>query len=943
MTILISPTKLSPPTYLSASTTTKAALEILRTRLIQRLKSMPSGEVCLVEAAEGYGKTTLVSAWARLALEGENPPVVSWLTLDKSDNDPARFLASLAQALHTAKPGLGLSLLTSLEAPCYPPVPELMSSLVSEIAALDAQIVIVLDDFEKIDTTRIQQVVTFLASNLPLNARVVMLTSSTIPQALAELNQSLGWLHFQEDDLRFSVEEMNELFAAGFKIKLAAEQVVLLMNRTRGMAMELFMAGLALQRNPQAKAMWQSLSDESVPALPLLAGWVLERQMEPVREFLLCTSLLEKLSGELCDDLLRASPSGLQAPGRGQVTLEYLSKNHIFTVALDAQRMWFRYHPVFARFLQNQLNTNHPDLIARLHTRASNWYELKSDLERAFVHALAVGDEERAALLLETRALAMIGEGQLSTTLSWLGQIPAELVLQRPWLGLAEAWATVHEGWEAGVEALLTSVQTSISGTSQYITQRAQGHMNAIRVQLMKDTPEIQHRDDLARQALEFLPPEDRGVRCYIATQLGMSLRQRGRMGAAAEAFTETIACTRQGNQPAASMLAYCRQADLHYYEGLLQKVLALSEEALHLSQDFQQREGYILPYTNLAHLYAALVLFERDELDLAQSHVEQAVSLSNARGVQETAALSYSLLASISNSRGNRPEAQQAIHEARRLLEQARQELDLQAIHWPNRGQKLPGLLGMQPNRAEERIARLYTLWNDKEAAQAWLTESHYSADDPFEFLQVPVYITVGQVLLALGRVLDTRRLVWRLLSICESSGANYSLVRTLVLQAQLMQSTNDYNSALVSMQRALQLAEPERIMRAFMDTVLNITPLIRRLSEGKSGSGHARAILMALERQSYRQNGVSQYTYVPALPVTRSLPPIEQSALSFTEREKEVLRLLESYLTVLEIATRMGISDRTADTLVRNIYRKLGVREPLQAVERAREMRVI
>lgn len=945
MSIFVSPIKVTPPAYFAttSSTSAKTDLEVNRARLIQRLKAVLPGEVCLVEGTEGCGKTSLVNAWLRQARESDPPPLVSWLTLDKSDNDSTRFLASLAQALHTAKPGLGSSLLTNLEAPCYPAMPELLAGMLSELAALEGQVILVLDDFEKVNTTRIQQATTFLASNLPINTRLVILTSGEIPPPLAELNQALGWLHIQENDLRFTLAEVNELFITGFKVKLSAAQAALLLECTRGRALELFMAGLALQRNPKAKEMWQLLGETTAPVLEFLASQMLERQMEPVREFLMCTSILDKLHGDLCDHLMRASPSGLQAPGRGKVTLEHLSKNRIFTMTLEPKQEWFSYHPVLARFLQKQLMVSLPNLVNQLHTRASNWFELNGDIEAALSHALAYGDEERASLLLETRALTMVGEGQLSSVLNGLGLLPARLVLQRPWLCLAEAWATVHEGWDAGVEALLTSAQAAIYGTSPGISQRAQGHMAAIRFQLSKDARDIQHRDELARQALEFLPPEDRGVRCYIATQLGLSLRQRGRLEAAAEAFTESLACSRQGNQHAASMMAYCRLADLHYYEGRLQKVLALSEEALSMAEDFLLREGYTPPYANLAHIYAALVLFERDELDPAQSHIEQSIVLSNTQGMQEAAALGWSILASISNSRGHTQEAQRAIHETKSLLDQARQDLARQATHWPNRSPKIPALLVNQPSRAEERIARLYTLWNDTQSAQTWVTENQYSADDPFEFLQLPIYVTLGQVLLAQGKILDARRLIWRLLSICESSGANYSLVRTLVLQAQLMQSTNDYNSALLALQRALQLAEPERIMRAFMDTVLNVTPLIRRLSEGKSGSGHARVILMALERQSYRQNSASEYTFLPVLPITRAPLPMEQADLTFTEREREVLRLFESYLTVLEIATRLGISDHTADTLVRNIYRKLGVREPIQAVERAREMKVI
>jgi len=947
MSLPVLASKLMPPRYAGQATGGAAPVDILgRPGLLQRISAAPQGQTILVYAPEGSGKTSLLSDWAKQDAASANPGITGWLTFDEGDNDPARFLAGLAMALNAAQPGLGVNVCAALEAPQPPNLPELLSRLLREISAVQAQIMLVLDDFEKLNTPRIHQATVFLANNLPPNARLVISVNSvSLPPLVGDIILMADWTVISPDELRFTSAETMELLNKQFRVKISAEQADLLTERAHGLALGIHMAGLALQRNPHPDQVWQAMDEASTPILSFLTDIILERQMEAVREFLVFTSILTRLTGELCDDVLRASPGGLQAPGRGRVTLEYLVKNHLLTTCVDVQGEWFRYHPIFASLLRERLAKNHPGLRNRLHQRASQWLEVHGDVEAAFMHALAGDDEERAAQIIEPQVLSLLGGGQISTILTWLGRLAADLVLRKPWLCLAEAWVTAYEGWKLGVDTLLMNVELAIPAMTPALAQRARGHIAAIRIQLLPGEREALHREELARLALELLPHEDRSIRCFISTHLGLELRQRGRLESAAEAFTEAIACAAQSSYRESAVNAYCRLADLHMAEGRLQKVLVLSEEALGIALTNQTEKGYPLLPAGLAHIYAGLVLYERDELDSAQGHIENGIALCTAWGELDAAFMGQVMRAAILNARGNIDKARQAAADAALLLERARQDRALQVAQLaadPSESQVF--YLHTQLSRAEARLAGLHLGWKDVEAAGKWLAESRYGADDSFGFHQAFMYIFAGKVMLAQGRILEARRLSRRLSMVCESAGANYSLIHALVLQSHLMQLSNDYNGALASLKRALLLAENEKMVRPFVDTLYDVSMLLKRISEGGQGSAYARTILAVVERQAYRSDGTSDYSGLFLRPQTRPLPPLEQAGeLTFTDREKEILRLLSNYQTVLEIASRLDISDRTADTIVRNICRKLGVREPSQAVVVARTMKLI
>jgi ATP/maltotriose-dependent transcriptional regulator MalT len=479
---------------------------------------------------------------------------------------------------------------------------------------------------------------------------------------------------------------------------------------------------------------------------------------------------------------------------------------------------------------------------------------------------------------------------------------------------------------------------------SSSASQRALGHVAAIRMSMVEGEDASMRKEALARQALGLLPPQDRSVRCYVATRLGLELRKLGRINAASEAFAETVACANQGENPTTSVLAICQLADLHLIEGLVQKVLSLSEEALFLAQNHFVEKDYPLLPAGLAHIYAGISTYERDDLEVAQSHFENAITFCELWGQSAYTAAAQAFLAETYFARGNLNAAKKiAVQSQETLLQPGTSWVELEA-HQSEMTQRQARYYTVQPAYTRARLAALSIDLQDIDSASEWLEELGYQSSDPFDFSQAQVYLSAAKVLMAQRNIFEARRLIRYLVTTCESVGANYYLVKSLVLQAQLLQHASDYQSALVSLRRAVQISEGENYIRTLIDGNPDVGVLLQRLGTIGPGSTYARSILTAIERQDQRGTSADVPVALSTRPLTRPMSMIDDTAgVTLTDREKEIIRLIESYLTEVEIAYRLSISTRTVDTLVRNLCRKFGVRESREIPARARQLKAL
>ena len=483
---------------------------VLRPRLIERLnEGLCRRKLTLISASAGFGKTTLVSEW----IAGCGRPV-AWLSLDEGDNDPTRFLTYLVAALQTIAANIGEGVLGVLQSPQPPPIESILTTLLNEITTIPDNFIFVLDDYHIIDSKPVDNALTFLLEHLPPQMHLVITTREDPDLPLARLRARGQLTELRAADLRFTPAEAAEFLNQVMGLQLSAEDIAALEARTEGWITGLQLAALALQGSlsmqghPDTSRFIQSFTGSHRFVLDYLVEEVLQRQPEHIRSFLLQTSILERLSGPLCDAVTG------QKDGRG--ILETLERGNLFIVPLDDQRQWYRYHHLFTEVLLAHALEEQPDQIPLLHKRASAWYEQNNLPAEAIRHALAARDFERAAGLIEKTYPAMDASFQSAAWLGWVRKLPDEVVRARPVLSVDYARALMDSGeFEAG-KSWLQDAEQRLEGSAEGMVVADEEQFRTLPVMIaLARSSHAQVQGDIegavkyAELALELSPEED--------------------------------------------------------------------------------------------------------------------------------------------------------------------------------------------------------------------------------------------------------------------------------------------------------------------------------------------------------------------------------------------------------------------------------------------------
>jgi LuxR family maltose regulon positive regulatory protein len=407
----------------------------------------------LVVAPAGYGKTTLVADWL-----GKTPLPSAWLSLDEADNDPLRFFTYVVAALQkalgpkTVQPPVQAS-------PMMPQPPEaFVYPLINDLAALGRPILLTLDDYHVLTAGPVQEAMALLLHRAPPNLHLVVLTRADPSFPLPRLRVREQVTEIRDCDLRFTLEEITAFLNTLHRLNLPTQQIAALEARTEGWPAGVQLAALSLQGYSAERAAQfiTAFGGSHRYIVDYLFDEVLGHQPVAVREFLLQTSILDRMCASLCDAVLHGGtaapaaagdrsetvPAAPQHPGEAppprspaQETLEYLEHAKLFLVPLDDERRWYRYHHLFLDTLRQLATANaRPEQIAGLHGRASNWYGQNGFVGDALHHALLAGHHERAARIVEEHAWSMVRHGELGTLKRWIDALPSAVVSARPWL-----------------------------------------------------------------------------------------------------------------------------------------------------------------------------------------------------------------------------------------------------------------------------------------------------------------------------------------------------------------------------------------------------------------------------------------------------------------------------------------------------------------------------
>ncbi|MDQ3514790.1 MAG: helix-turn-helix transcriptional regulator, partial [Chloroflexota bacterium] len=413
---------------------------VSRPGLVERLGLGAERKLTLVSAPAGFGKTTLLAEW--LVTLPARDRAAAWVSLDATDNDPALFWSYVITALRGIAPGVGAGSLSLLLSPQPPPIASVLMALVNELAVIDHDVALVLDDFHVIDAPDAHDAVAFLLAHLPPRMHLVIATREDPRLPLARLRARGEMSEVRAADLRFTLPEATEFLNQIMSLDLSPADLDSLESRTEGWITGLQLAALSMRGRTDVSAFIRSFAGDDRWVVDYLVEEVLRRQSERVRSFLLQTSMLDQLSGPLCD--------AVTGQGDGTGSLESLERGNLFVVPLDDKRQWYRYHHLFADVLRSRAMAEGSDEVAARHRRASAWYEDNGQRATAIRHAFAGEDFGRAANLVELAALPMLGSRQEETLHGWLTALPEEVVRARPVLSAYYAFSSFgRDGFDA--------------------------------------------------------------------------------------------------------------------------------------------------------------------------------------------------------------------------------------------------------------------------------------------------------------------------------------------------------------------------------------------------------------------------------------------------------------------------------------------------------------
>ena len=887
------------------------AERLRRPHLIASLDEGMKCDVVLVCTPAGFGKTTLLAEWA---LRREHP--VAWVSLDSDDNDPVRFWRYVIAALDRACPGIGRDVLLLLDPPNVATVHGVVTALINELEAASDEVALVLDDYHAIGAAPIHDSVAFLLSHLPPQLRLVIATRSDPPLPLARLRAAGALAELRGSDLRFTPEESAALLRDVWGLDVSPRTAAALDARTEGWAVGLQLAALSLQGRPDPDAFVDAFTGTHRFVLDYLGEEVLGRQPERVRTFLLRTSILERLSGPLCD--------AVTEEGGGQSMLEDLEHANMFLIPLDDNCHWYRFHHLFRDHLRARLHQSDPGSVRNLHRRAATWCEEHGLLDDAIRHALGSGDASWAAQLVEQRVDETLRSGKGGILERWLSALPGDVVRSRPALCLAEALMQLHVGSPDSVQSLVDHAERAFeqgNGSQEQKVPTAAGMIVEVPAAIALLRAELAgwrgDDDELARfanAAAAQMDEHEIGPRLWARILLADADWADGRLPEAERAMREVLAAGRATPSPYAAMSSCSELGRVQQAQGKLGLALRTYEEGLR----FATEGGRLLPFhAGEAHIGIAQVLYSRDELDDALRHATKGVELT--RDVVEFRLPAFGLvtLAWIRHALGNREGALEAVNEASRMFP----------------AENVPSLWYPAP---AERV-RLLLVHGRVDDAARWIRERGLSEDDEMSYPHERDYLVLARVLLARsdpGRALG---LLDRLDALAESQGRISSMIEIRALRALALQAAGDHDDALRVVADALSLAHPEGYVRVFADEGPRMAALLKSLIGARQRS---RAATASNAEQAHLKRVLRAFAPAEA---QAAVPPVTALVEPLTARELEVLSFIAAGHRNREIADELVVTLDTVKKHTTHIFDKLGAANRTEAVMRARELGLI
>jgi LuxR family maltose regulon positive regulatory protein len=875
--------------------------------LIGHLNEAMQNPVTLVCAPAGYGKTTLLSEWIP-----QYEHCVTWLSLDEGDNDPARFWRHFLAALQTLNPELCKNAVSALEGPQVHSIETVLTLTINELAASDFHFSHVFDDYHLIKNLAIDNGLTFLIERLPPNVNLVIASRSDPALPLARWRTRRQMTEIRSADLRFTREEATAFFNQVMALGLSEGDVIALEGRTEGWIAGLQLAALSIRDREDRTRFIAAFAGSHRFIIDYLVEEVLSRQPEHIREFLLATSILNHMSGPLCDAITGRSD--------GQAILEGLEHSNLFIVPLDDHRAWYRYHQLFGEVLQSRVLATADGKASDLHIRAAEWFEKNGLIEEAIHHALAAKDWERSVhLIVEVADTIAFTQGQFNTVLAWLQTLPERVLQSQPRLNLIRAWILLNAGSDHAVEENLLAAERALSAQEPAQRLLLQGEIAALRAMAASYRREITRTIELCRQARQLLPENNLSLQAAVANALGLAYRFSGRAVEACQAFSEAIALSQAAGNYYIMMDSVANLARMQMLRGQLSISEQTCRQALQFADNQTRAKGHPLFDAGFPHIRLGEALREQNDLDSAEQFILKGIELGKLGGNIDIVISGYGFLLSVRQAQGDLVGAREA-----------KQRVDELAVSFKNKIMLLEW---------SARQARLALAEGDLSYAEEWARQyESFTGQDP-AYNEEFARITLARLRLAQLKFSEASELLAQLREEAEAAERMGSVIELLMLEALVFAAQGARSRARTSLECALDIAEPEGYMRVFIDEgepmrllLLDYQAFIKKKIGDEVDSESLRFLIY-----------VDKLLAAFSSPAHIEKSTHETSAETLSERELEVLRLIAAGYSNLEIAEQLVLAQSTVKWYINNLYSKLGAKSRTHALALAKELELI
>ncbi len=889
--------------------------QVHRPQLIQRLnEGLESGrQIILVSAPAGFGKTTCISKWV-----SELDMPVAWLTLDPADDDPGRFFTYLIAALQKVNENLGQEIEGVLRAGQLPSAEIISTTISNDIQDLEERFLLVLDDFQVIQDRFILQILEDLVYNLPPPLYLVLLTREDPSLPLARLRANHQLTEIRARDLRFTETEADYFLKHVMGLSISQEDISALQARTEGWVVGLYLAGLSIRDRADPSTFIASLSGSHRFILSYLTEEVLSQQPEEIQEFLLQTSILDRMNGDLCNAVTGRIDS--------HALLEQIYSANLFLIPLDDEGQWYRYHQLFTDLLCERQDMLKKRDTAERHQRASRWYAGAGMVSEAIQHALAAEDYPMVVYMIESHAIDMLMQWHVKTVEGWMQAIPPEWISQSPQANLAFAWMQLMRGNPEKVTPFLSRLKEMFSDSQ---TGKDDPSLEAKWLALQSLALNAQEKPEeslaLGKRALEIAPHEEGQVRSMIYLGLADAYRQMDDYNHAAEAFQNLIQLGQASGNSVTELLGSSALALLAIQHGQLHFAFEIASQGIAR----MERSGSLPPVSQAMYGELAVIHYQWHHLEQAHHYFQRAIQVSALSGLSDAALFYGVILSRLFHIQGDLEAAAREVQKAVDLMKVEAPTVVLEDVI----SQQVRIYLAQDnPGEADNVIKirgerfKNYFSFPDIEGQITSLTAS-------------TLYISKLRILLYRSKEKNNRadlksgiKLAKYLID--EALKLQYIPIalEVLLVRARLYTALGDDQACQADYIRALELGEPDGFISIFVEEGSPVSGALKSLLEqnllGTVQPDYARQILAA-----FPSPGLSMTTPCPK---SAEFEPL-------TDRELDVLRLMAEGMKYEEIAKRLYISLNTVRSHIKAIYGKFGVDNRTKAIDQARQMRVL